>query len=324
MLIDCAFHKVTLVDTHCNTGHLAPVDTGKPAKAKGEGVPSCSGKIHIISGMLGISIRIYVVYANADPVMSIAQLAIQPQGVICAQIHRGGECHMNHRPVRLGICPEIQCILTAIGFIGHHLITGYALLDTCHRKCAGVKQVIRVECPFQAPVCVIGQGINIYRIAGRHPDTHTEQLTGIKLAGFPNLLRGNRAFIPAVAYTFKIEVRICVLVLTVIDKDSCHRLLIAKIEICLQGALCHTGQLAELAVFHANLKIKYDLPFFILRSDQLHRALTAAALQTGGAILILTAVPAVIHRDVDPVGRGSFLYFSGIRGRKDHSVDPNL
>ena len=38
----------------------------------------------------------------------------------------------------------------------------------------------------------------------------------------------------------------------------------------------------------------------------------------------MTAVPAVIHRQVDPVGRGGFLYLSGIRGRKEHSIDPNL
>ena len=267
MLINCAFHKVTLVDSHRNAGHLTPVDASELSEAEGEGIPACPRKISIISGMLDIPILIQVVYANADPVMSIAQLTVQPQGIICAQIHRGGECHMNHRPICLGLCPEVKRILTAVGFVSHDLITGYTLLNTCHRECACVKQVIRVECPFQIPTCIVSQCIHIYGITGRNPNAQAEQLTGITLGKAGNLICRNCAFIPAVAYTFKIKVCICVLVLTVIDKGSCHRLLVTKIEICLQSTLCHTGQSAELAVFHTGFKVKYDLTLFIWGSN---------------------------------------------------------
>ena len=324
MLINCAFYKVTLVDSHRNAGHLTPVNASELGKAESEGIPASPGKVSIVSGMLDIPVFIQVVYANADPVMSIAQLAVQPQGIICAQIHRGGERHMNHRPVCLGLCPEVQCIHTAVGFVGHDLITGYTLLDTCHRERTGVKQVVRVECPFQISTFIVGHCINIHGITGRNPDTQAEQLAGITLGEAGNLICGNCTLIPAVAYTFKIEVCICVFILTVIDKGSCHGFLIAEIEICLQRALCHTGQFADFAVFYTGLKVKYDLTLFILGSNQLHRTLTAAAFQMGGTILIMTTVPVVIHRHIDPVGCRSFLYLPGIRGGKDHSVDPNL
>ena len=95
-------------------------------------------------------------------------------------------------------------------------------------------------------------------------------------------------------------------------------------EIGFQSTLGNTGQGADLTVFHTLLKIKYDLSLLISRRNQFHGTLTVVAFQMGCRILILTAVPAVIHGYIDPVGSGRFRHLSAARRRKEHSVDPNL
>ena len=183
MLIDCTLHIIKVVDAHHNASHLAPVDTGELAQTKGVGFPVIANQVKVTSGMLRISVFIQVVNTNAHPVISIAQLAVQPQVGICAHIHWCGEGHTDNGPIALGLCPEVQRICAAVGFIGNHLITGHPRLDTGHRERAGMKQIIRVEGPFQLAVGIMGHRIDVYCISGRYPNTHTKQLARIKLTG---------------------------------------------------------------------------------------------------------------------------------------------